>query len=552
MRRRLLRSLLALTLVAGTLTAGGSVPTAGAAPARPSGPAAPAGDTVTLGRSTVAWKACSDPLLDSYGLQCATIKVPLDYAKPSGTKISVAVSRLRHTSAHYQGPMLINTGGPGGSGLLGPVYLAGSMNAMADYDLIGFDPRGVGASRPLVSCDPKYAGFNRPDYRPWTSKEYDAWMKKTRAYTTACGKKNGKILVHMSTRANAKDMDSIRKALGAPTINYWGWSYGTYLGQVYASLFPKQLRRAVFDSTVDPRRVWYGANLDQDVAFDKNMNTWFGWLARYDRVYHLGTTQTAVRNRFYAIQEKLYAKPVNTARGRIGGSEWIDTFLDAGYYQSSWTSLGTLFNAYAKHNAAAKLAAAYQDASGYGDDNGYAVYLGVQCTDTSWPTSWSRWSKDSWNTWAKAPFETWGNTWYNEPCRHWPGFFQKPVPVVDKGVSSILMIDETLDAATPYSGSLEVRKRFRNARLVAEPGGTSHAMSPGWNSCVDARIQAYLATGAMPRRVSNHGADAVCTATAQPDPTAFDRSAARTARPSGPSDRALELINQRHRAVGRP
>ncbi len=104
-------------------------------------------------------------------------------------------------------------------------------------------------------------------------------------------------------------MNSIRKALGADKINYYGFSYGTYLGQVFATLYPDKLRRVVFDGTVDPRGVWYDANLDQDVAFDRNINIWFGWLAKHDSTYHLGDTKAKVSKLFYATQKKLYATP---------------------------------------------------------------------------------------------------------------------------------------------------------------------------------------------------------------------------------------------------
>ena len=100
----------------------------------------------------------------------------------------------------------------------------------------------------------------------------------------------------MTTIDAARDMDSIRAALGQKQINYYGFSYGTYLGQVYSTLFPSHVRRLVMDSNVDPRDVWYKANLNQDVAFNRNIKIWFAWLAKYHNVYHLGSTEKAVRS----------------------------------------------------------------------------------------------------------------------------------------------------------------------------------------------------------------------------------------------------------------
>src|SRR5947209_13971725 len=122
---------------------------------------------------------------------------------------------------------------------------------------------------------------------------------------------------------SARVMDSIRAGVWQKQINYYSFSYGTYLGQVYATLFPTRMRRMVLDSNVDPRKVWYQANLDQDVAFEKNIKIWFGWLAKYDSVYHLGTTEDAVEKLFYKIQYDLRSQP---AEGKIGPDEWTDIF----------------------------------------------------------------------------------------------------------------------------------------------------------------------------------------------------------------------------------
>ena len=184
--------------------------------------------------------------------------------------------------------MLLNPGGPGGSGLglsvLGPVisHGFGRKDVGGAYDWIGFDPRGVGASRPSLSCDPDYFGPDRPEYVPSTPELLQVWQERSAGYAQACGKAGGRLLDNMRTTDAARDMDEIRKALGATRINYYGFSYGTYLAQVYTKLFPQRMRRMVLDSNVDPRRVWYRANLDQDIAFDRNLGLFFGWVARHD------------------------------------------------------------------------------------------------------------------------------------------------------------------------------------------------------------------------------------------------------------------------------
>lgn len=500
-----------------------AVPAAGASPAAP-GTAAMASAAASFTPAAPTWGACDDDALTELKAQCAKVEVPLDYSKPTGTKIRIAISRVVHTAKKYQGVMLVNPGGPGGSGLrLATLGQAVPKHAGAGYDWIGFDPRGVGASEPRVGCDPGYVGYDRPAYVPPSPAASEAWFTRSNAYTDACAKKNGPILDHLTTVDSAKDMESIRKALGEKKINYYGFSYGTYLGQVYGTLYPQRLRRVVFDGTVDPRGVWYEDNLDQNRAFDKNMNVWFAWVAKHDSTYHLGTTEAAVRLTFYRTQDKLDAKP---AKGRIGGSEWNDTFLSAGYYVYGWADLAKAFAAYVKKGDISTVEESYGfDPKDKAADNTYAVYLGVQCTDTkSWPEQWSTWERDAWRIYAKEPYLTWNNTWYNEPCLHWPAKAHQQVKVSGKKVKSVLMINESLDAATPYAGALEVRKRFGNARLIEGVGGTTHAGSLSGVGCVDNRIADYLATGDLPKRKSGRRADVKCPPVPAPDPVSSDSS----------------------------
>ena len=378
--------------------------------------------------SSIKWGPCSDPDLAKAHAQCGDLQVPLDYDQPDSQQISLAVSRVVHTSpaADYQGVMLVNPGGPGGSGLGLSVLGQFVPNHAGDaYDWIGFDPRGVGSSKPSLSCLPHYFGYNRPYYVPETQELERTWLARSDAYAKACGANGRALLPHMKTTDAAKDMDSIRTALGAQQVNYYGFSYGTYLGQVYSTLFPSRVRRMVLDSNVDPRRVWYAANLDQDVAFDRNINIWLGWLAKYDKVYHLGTTEVAVRKLFYAEEQRLRKQP---AGGLIGADEWVDTFLQAGYYQLTWLGLADVFSAWINKHDVQALKDAYDSAAGPGDDNGFAVYNAVQCTDVQWPTSWSRWRRDNDRVYRKAPFETWANAWYNAPCLYWQAKAGRPRP----------------------------------------------------------------------------------------------------------------------------
>ena len=487
----------------------------------------------------VSWGPCANSRLQGAGAQCGFVTVPLDYAQPGGQKIKLAVSRVKHSvpDAQAQGPMLVNPGGPGGSGLV--LSILGQFmpkNAGKAYDWIGFDPRGVGSSRPALSCIPDYGGYNRPEYDPAKAPGVTpTWLAKSQKYAAACATKGGNLLNHLTTVESVKDMDSIRKALGAKQINFYGFSYGTYLGQVYATLFPQNLRRAVFDGVVDHRGVWYQDNLAQDVAFQKTIEVYFDWVAKYDSVYHLGNTGDAVEKLYYAEQDKLRKTP---AGGKIGPSEWTDIFLQAGYYVFGWEDIATMFSKWVHNQDAQAVIDAYNSAASVDNDNGYAIYLGVQCTDTQWPQPVARVLADNARVARTAPFETWGNAWFNGPCSFWKAPARTPVQISGRGAPPILLINETLDAATPYPGALEARRVFPNSALVEGVGGTTHAGSLSGVACTDDTVADYLATGALPKRVAGNRSDKKCDPVPQPDPA---KDAASGASTSGGSSLAAKV-----------
>jgi pimeloyl-ACP methyl ester carboxylesterase len=482
------------------------------------------------GRPTVAaagsinWGRCGDAFLRQFHARCGMLRVPLDHTDPSGPTIKIAVSRIRHTvpDSDYKGVILANPGGPGGSGLwtaaLGQFI---PRNAGAFYDWIGFDPRGVGSSVPSLSCIPNYVHGDRPPYVPRSNRLLSIWQTRSQRYADACAVAEPELLAHMTTKDVADDMDSIRQALGVSQISYYGFSYGTYLGQVYATRYPGNLARAVLDGVVDPTAVWHQANLNQDLAFERNMHIWFKWVARHHRAYHLGRTEDAVADIYRRTQRALKRHP---AGGVVGPSEWADIFLYSAYWQFYWPFLADAFSRWENDGRARKLITAFQIFDGPGYDNLYAVYLAVECTDAAWP-DWATYESDVWDTYAQAPLQSWANGWFNAPCMYWsvPG---DPAPTaVDDDVTPFLLISETLDAATPYSGAVEVRNRFDNSALIAVEGGTNHANSLAGNACVDLKIAAFLKHDVLPARQPSEP-DVSC------DPLPAPRPSGRTLVPS--------------------
>jgi pimeloyl-ACP methyl ester carboxylesterase len=463
----------------------------------------------------LAWKKCGTT--DYPTLQCASLKVPLDHARPWGKKITLALSRVPHTAKTYQGPLLVNPGGPGGSGLTLAGFVAASLpkQVAAQYDVIGFDPRGVGASKPALNCRPGHFDPVRPDSLPTSRAIEKANLERAKSFADACGKKYGHLLPYINTLSAVRDMDAIRAALGAERLNYFGYSYGTYLGAVYAKLFPERVRRLVLDSVVDPTDVWYEANLNQDLAFNDRHRAFLAWVAKYDAAYHLGTDPERVEAKWYAMRAALARHP---AGGTVGAAELEDTYLPGGYFNGYWPYLAEAFAAYVNGKDDGPLVQAYEDfgavdASG---ENGYSVYTSVQCRDAAWPRDWNRWRADNWAVYTKAPFMTWNNAWYNAPCAFWPTRSLRPVDVSNDALPPVLLFQATGDAATPYEGGVTTHRLLGGSSLVVEEGGGNHGITLSGNACLDDHLAAYLADGTVPR--GDGEADAVCPALPDPEP----------------------------------
>src|SRR6266568_9682721 len=311
---------------------------------------------------------------------------------------------------------------------------------------------------------------------------------RAKAYAADCEQKYGWLLPHMTTRDIATDLDSIRAALGQQKISYFGYSYGTYIGQVYATLFPGRVRRMVLDSTVNPGGVWYADNISQDYAFDARLKAFFAWAARYDGVYHLGATAAQVSSSWSRARAQLAARPLRGQAGPVvGPDEYDDTFVAGGYFNGYWPGLAAAVSSYLRTGSVSELISQW-NAEGQQPENEFAVYNAVQCSDVNWPRNWAKWDSDTRKVYATAPFEAWDNAWFNAACAFWPvrGPAQ-PMQINGKGLPGILMLQGTLDAATPYAGAQRAHKALPSARMVVVEGGGNHGQSLASppNACVN-------------------------------------------------------------------
>ncbi|MFI9723168.1 alpha/beta hydrolase [Streptomyces sp. NPDC052396] len=506
-------------LVAGFLAA----PTAGAADQVPGGAAEAKGVAVAAAKAAkkgIKWQDCPAAWGLEKPIQCGFVTVPVDYTKPNGPTIQIAVDRVRATgTAHeHQGSLVYNPGGPGGSGLKfprkvttkNPIYT----KIAKAYDFVGFDPRGVGKSAPISCVDPQeFVKAPKADPVPGSEADKLAQRKLAKQYADGCAKRSGKMLPYMTTMNTARDVDVVRAALGEKKLNYLGVSYGTYLGAVYGTLFPSHVRRLIVDSVVNPAQsnIWYQANLEQDIAFEGRFKDWEGWVAKYDSFFHIGNTQAKVHQEWLKLRAQAKKKPIG---GLVGPAELINFFQSAAYYDSSWIPVATTWQKFRAGDTKALVDAAGPDQAGAATaENGNAVYTAVECADAKWPTSWKKWDQDNTRLNKKYPFMTWSNAWMNLPCATWKGPQLNPLDVkTHKGLPQTLIIQSTRDAATPYAGAVELHKRFQGSRLITEKGAGSHGVTGLVNPCINDRVDSYLLTGKVDAK------DVVCTPHATPMP----------------------------------
>jgi pimeloyl-ACP methyl ester carboxylesterase len=513
----------ALLAVTACTSSGSSAATSPAPAASSTQPGPAAGSTQDTGpivptASTLHWHSCPPQLAQLGVPDCTSLSVPLNYADPGGRHISLALDMVPATASpsQQQGIMLVNPGGPGASGLpWAPALAQGLSPSVArDYDVVGFDPRGVGSSVPALTCDPSFFSGPRPNSVPASAAAEQVLINRAKMYASDCEQRFGWLLPYMTTQDVARDVDSIRAAFGVARINFYGFSWDTYVGQVYATLFPGRIRRMVLDSTVDPTGVWYTDNIDQDYALQTDIDAFYAWVASYDGTYRLGSTAAQVRAAYYRARSQLEANP---AGGIVGPAELDDTFVISGYLVGAWPGLAQALSSYLNSGQTGGLTAQYE-AYGAQNENEFAVYNAVQCTDASWPRSWAYWTSDTEKVYKTAPFYAWGNAWFNAACAFWPvSGPAKPLQIRGARLPGILMLQGTLDAATPYAGAQDAHKLLPSARMVVVEGGGNHGQSlqsPS-NSCVQNYVNAYLATGALPDAPGLVNA----TCPAVPDPT---------------------------------
>lgn len=480
--------------------------------------------------SGVDWRSCPAAERLPEPVECGAVSVPVDYAEPDGERIELTVSRQRATGPrqHRLGTLVYAPGGPGSSGMDFAGFgtsMGGVWERLNDrYDFVGYAPRGVGRSAPL-SCQPPREFATSPNRSPRTPSEafQRRQLQRADAYARGCARAQGERLRHYTTPNNARDLNTLRAALGEPRLDLFGASYGSYLGSVYATLFPQRVGRLVLDSVVNPRRdrVWYRNNLRQNAAFERRWEDWKRWTAENHHAYGLGRTAAGVQRAFDAAREAVDRKP---AGGTVGSKELVNAFLNVAYSDRQWAPHARALAEFrAGRPGPLTELAAPAPGQAKQEENSNAVYNAVECADARWPRDWETWRRDTARSAATAPLNSWENTWLNLPCARWPSTPRAGLPVevttAPGELPPTLLLAATRDAATPYDGALETHRRLAGSSLVTERGAGNHGVADG-NECVDGHLLRYLLRGEVP------GGRTSCPA--RPKPQAGQRPDQRT------------------------
>jgi pimeloyl-ACP methyl ester carboxylesterase len=472
-------------------------------------------DTAPAAPTTgIDWATCAGPSADlgKQGLQCATVSVPMDYSRPDGPKITIAISeRPADDPAHKLGVLFTNPGGPGEDGLWMPLQYGAMQPIGKYYDVIGMDPRGVGQSTPL-NCDgaglPAPAGIpSRP-----TDAELPVAGESAKIFEQACAKGGGDYRQYVTTPNTARDMDYIRSLLGVDKINYLGVSYGTYLGAYYGQMFPEHLNRSVLDSALDPNTTWHAQDYDTVHSVKYNFDAWARWVADRDGVFHLGDTAADVRASVDRLADAVRTKPVAGFNDQTSFDESFGVFTR---YRPLWASFAkNLSGALAELNGAkpnpaladsdarAMAAATKSDAN---SDLFNGVYQAVTC-EWDWPTDLDGYYRDMARVRDTFPYSGTVNSMAPTNCA-FRSFTPEPLqPIGPRQYPEGLVVQAQGDTNTAYVDGVAMADTLDNA-LISVPNDGTHGqynqiphdgqiLKP--NTCVNDRVNSYLIDGVLP------------------------------------------------------
>ncbi|WP_217210492.1 alpha/beta hydrolase [Streptomyces sp. AC550_RSS872] len=430
--------------------------------------------------------------------QCATLKAPLDWAEPAGRTIDLALIRAKATGDDRIGSLLFNFGGPGSSGVSTlPWYASTASELGKQYDLVSWDPRGVGASDG-VRCrgDKEIQASESVDITPDSPAEETAYFRDAAAFGKGCEKSEGPLMAHVSTTDTARDMDLMRQVLGDRKTHYFGISYGTELGGVYAHLFPKNVGRLILDAVADPSADSAGHAENQARGFQRALNN-----------YLRSTGQGAEEGtrKIVTLLKRIDASPLPTSSERkLTETLALTGLVQPLYSESRWPTLTSALEAAEQGDGSELLALADsyndRDPSGRYGTGSHSQRV-ISCLDDKQRPTVEE-TKKLLPRFEKVspvfgPMLGWDTAGW---CHDWPVAGQYDTPQVSApGAAPILLVGNTGDPATPYEGTRRMADELgKGVGVVLTWKGEGHSAYGKGSDCVDSTVNAYLLDGTVP------------------------------------------------------
>lgn len=457
----------------------------------------------------LSWGPCGDFAItdrdrDQYAqkrFECARLEVPLDYANPSGRTAQIAVLRQKATGSDRIGSLVFNPGGPGASGNRQVVYTAPDLDGTElaqRFDLVGFDPRGTGASTPALDCiDDQEWEAERLDLDIDPSPEGVAQTEKeNQEFVQGCIRRSGgeEVLANMGTRDAARDMDILRAALGDEKLTFIGYSAGTRLGYTYAEQFPQNVRAMVLDGALDPKQSTIDRIVKQNAGFQQAFEAFAKDCAKNPSC-PLGTDPSQATARVQALMRPLIQEPLQVGDRKLSYNDAITGIVQALYSKDFWPYLAQGLSMYANGDGRLLLglADAYYDR---GQDGKYSNFIeafrAISCLDEQRTTreeegELARAAKEA------APFADDGQppVAAQSICSYWPSppTSEPHVPSV-QGLPKLVVISTTGDPATPYQAGVDLAEGLGASLITHE--GEGHGVALNGVKCIDDAVTAYL------------------------------------------------------------
>jgi pimeloyl-ACP methyl ester carboxylesterase len=437
---------------------------------------------------------------------CAFFTVPIDEDHPDRGSFELPVARVAAQGDRI-GVLFVNPGGPGGSGvglaLATPAFFP--KEVLERFDIIGFDPRGAGASAPGIHCVDSLADFVGLDLTPDDAAERQALLDVNRALAEGCQERSGDILRFVGTDRVARDMDRLREVLGEDEISYLGYSYGTFLGALYADAFPGHVRAMVLDGAVDPAKDGADLIVGQALGFEAELDAFLAGQAKDPMAkFHAGGDPGAA---FDALMADIDAQPFlvkqksGPARTLGPGEAWY-AVTEALYSRGNWDFLAEALATAQKGDGTELLAAADQAVGRAPDgtyDHFYESYLAISAIDIPSPTAIADYDALADQVRPKAPRLGVALVYSSVSPIFWPvPPLRTPAPIAADGAPPIVVLGNLGDPATPYADAQALASELSSGVLLTWTGG-GHTAFGGNSECIDDAVTTYLVEKKAPK-----------------------------------------------------